>query len=369
MAWTTPTLTQVRQMVRDDITTALQGASLVGNTVLRVMGDVQAGLAALVLRYIDWLSLQLLPDTATDEWLDRHGQIWLVNADGTIGRKSPAPSQGTVGFTGAPGAEVPEGVQLTAANGVVYETLETVTLPDTTVQPAEVTVRAINGGSNTNQDIGTPLALDAPLTDVDSTATVIDLRGGTDQETDAELRARVLQRIQKPPMGGDADDYVEWAEAIPSVTRAWCAPREMGMGTVTVRIMCDALRADQGGFPNQQDLDAVANYLDTMRPVAVRDFFVMAPVPEPIDFGLSLGNDSLTLRGQVADSVSAMLADRGEPAHAVNGQLVAGTTIKAAWVSEAINRVTNDFDLTMGDHPMPHNGALPVLGTITYPTP
>jgi hypothetical protein len=46
-----------------------------------------------------------------------------------------------------------------------------------------------------------------------------------------------------------------------------------------------------------------------------------------------------------------------------------GTTILASWVSEAINRVTQDFNLDMEDHPMPHNGALAVLGTITYPTP
>jgi hypothetical protein len=208
-----------------------------------------------------------------------------------------------------------------------------------------------------------------PLGGVDGSASVVALNCGTDQETDEQLRARILQRIQEPPMGGDASDYVAWAEEIPSVTRAWCAPREMGMGTITVRFMCDALRASNGGFPTQQDVQVVADYLDVLRPVAVRDFFVMAPVPEPIDFGLSLTYDSLTLRGQVADSVSAMLAERGQPAHAVNGQLVAGTTILAAWVSEAISRVTNDFLLTMDDHPMPHNGALPVLGTITYPVP
>ena len=47
----------------------------------------QGALCHLTLQYIDWLSLQLLPDTAETEWLDRHGQIWLVNADGTTGRK------------------------------------------------------------------------------------------------------------------------------------------------------------------------------------------------------------------------------------------------------------------------------------------
>ncbi|MBO0718062.1 MAG: baseplate J/gp47 family protein, partial [Rhizobiales bacterium] len=268
MPWTTPTLRQVRQMVRDDITASVQGASLVGNTVLRVVSDATAGLAALVLRYIDWLSLQLLPDTAETEWLDRQGQIWLVNADGSKGRKSPTGSQGTVSFTGTPNVLIPEGTEMTGG-GVTYETLEDITLPDTTLQPQNGTVRAITTGSATNQVPGTVLTLNLPISGVDSSVTVVDLRGGTDQETDDELRARVLQRIQQPPMGGDADDYVAWAEGIPSVTRAWCAPREMGMGTVTVRFMCDALRADNQGFPTDQDVAVVYGYLDPLRPVAI----------------------------------------------------------------------------------------------------
>jgi uncharacterized phage protein gp47/JayE len=179
----------------------------------------------------------------------------------------------------------------------------------------------------------------------------------------------VLARIRQPPMGGDADDYVHWAMSIPSVTRAWAAPRELGMGTVTVRFMVDALRPETGGFPTAEDITVVTDYLNTVRPVAVRDFFVQAPVPEPINFGLTLTNDSLALRDQVSASVSAMIDSKAAPAHAVDGQLVAGTTIMASWVAEAINRVTGDFDLTMTDHPMPHNGALATLGVITYPTP
>jgi hypothetical protein len=101
----------------------------------------------------------------------------------------------------------------------------------------------------------------------------------------------------------------------------------------------------------------------------VRDFFIQAPVPEPINFGLSLVSDSITARNQVATAVDAMLVERAMPAHQVNGELVPGTTIYASWVAEAINRVTNEFELDMQDHPMPHNGALATLGTITYPTP
>jgi len=367
MPWQTPTLRQCREMVRDDITTSLQGAVVIGNTVLRVMADAMAGVGRLTLKYLDWLALQLMPDTAETVWLDRHGQIWLVNADGSLGRKQPVPATGTADFSGIPGTFVPAGTGLVAATGQNYETLEDGTLAD---QPVEIALHSLTPGQDGNLPPGTPLALTAPMAGVVAVS-VVDLRGGTEVETDEQLRARVLARIRQPPMGGCAYDYEHWAMSIPSVTRAWTAPREMGMGTVTLRFMCDALRADQGGIPTQDDITVVRNYLDTVRPVAVRDFFVQAPVPEPINFNLSLGEDSLTLRSQVSASVDAMIKEKATPAHQINGELVAGTTIKESWISEAINRITNDFVLDMpgGDHPMPHNGAIGVLGTITYPIP
>ena len=68
------------------------------NSVLRVLADNQGALCHLKLQYLDWLARQLLPDTAETEWLDRHGDIWLVNADGTTGRKLATLAAGTVSF-------------------------------------------------------------------------------------------------------------------------------------------------------------------------------------------------------------------------------------------------------------------------------
>ena len=80
MPWTTPSLDDVRKQNRDYITARLHSAAMVPNSVLRVLSDGNAGLAFLVLLYIDWLALQLLPDTAETEWLDRHAAIWLPAA-------------------------------------------------------------------------------------------------------------------------------------------------------------------------------------------------------------------------------------------------------------------------------------------------
>ena len=221
MPWTTPTLRAVRETVRGEITTSLGRASFVGNSVLRVMADATAALTHLTLKYIDWLSLQLLPDTAETEWLDRHGDIWLVNADGSIGRKVATTADGSVTFTGTRGILVPIATLLT--DGVItYETLADVFIGST---PTPANIRAIDPGITGNHAAGDLLSFVTAISGVDGSAVVVALDGGTDAETDDELRARVLRRIQQPPMGGAAYDYEAWALAVPGVTRAWASQR------------------------------------------------------------------------------------------------------------------------------------------------
>ena len=91
---------------------------------MRILSDAQGGQCHTVLQYIDWLALQLLPDTAEIDWLDRHGDIWLVNADGTTGRKMATLASGTVAFTGVGGTVMPVASRYDRRNGIEFETLE-----------------------------------------------------------------------------------------------------------------------------------------------------------------------------------------------------------------------------------------------------
>jgi uncharacterized phage protein gp47/JayE len=375
MPWQTPTLKEVRSLVRDAIQGSLPGAdALVPNSALRVISDVQGALCHETLQYVDWLSLQLLPDTAEAQWLDRHANIWLVNADGSTGRKMATLASGAVTFTGAAGALVPQGTQLSgpSSTGVTYETLADLTIPPGG-GPAQVNARAIDPGKAGNLDPGSSLTVLGGVSGANTVATVVTMDGGTDEETDDELRLRVLDRIREPPMGGAANDYVQWALAVPGVTRAWCSPLEMGMGTVTVRFMCDDLRATSNpmtdGFPLPADITAVTTYLNKMRPVAVKDFFVVAPIPEPINFTVQgLHNDDADTRGAIVTSVTKMLKEKGAPAYSLNGVGQPAQTIYAAWVSEAIMETAGVeyFDLIMADHVMPTMGSLAVMGTVTF---
>jgi uncharacterized phage protein gp47/JayE len=354
--WVTPTLRSVRERVRDDITAMLPGSAVVGNTVLRVMADADAGLCHMTLRYIDWVALQLMPDTAEKEWLDRHADIWLVNSDGTIGRKDATYADGTATFTGTAGITVPTGTLL-AFGDANFETLADGVVSDA---PAEIPVRAITAGSVANMDPGTKLSLRTPVLGVDSLAIVVTLDGGADTENDTDLRIRVLERIQQPPMGGAQYDYVAWAKAVPGVTRAWAYP-EQGPGTITVRFMMDELRAPTG-FPLPEDEKEVAAYVNQKRPVTVMDCFVLGPIPFPLDFTISnLSPADAATQNAIDQSINDMLFLRAAP----------GQTIYRSWVDEAISEAIGErsHELTFTTTAMPAPGYMATIGTIYFEPP
>ena len=370
MPWTTPALRDVRELVRDAVNASLPGADAnVPNSVLRVLSDNQGALCHLTLQYVDWLALQLLPDTAETEWLDRHGHIWLVNADGSTGRKMATLATGTAQIQGmVDGTIVPAFTQLDSTIGlpsgfdspnatVTFETLTAITVSASA--PVSVNIRCLDAGSFGNLPDGSTLSITPPVAGVLTTVTAYGLTGGTDTETDDQLRARILQRIRNPPMGGSQADYVAWALAVPGVTRAW-ANVEQGVGTMTVRFMMDDLRAANGGFPLPSDVVAVASYIDQMRPVTVKDCFVAAPIKSFIDLTIAYLNPNTDeCKAEILASLQAMLFEMAAP----------GQTIYSAWISGAIMQAPAviSFDLvTNSDFVMPNIGTMGVLGTILY---
>jgi uncharacterized phage protein gp47/JayE len=371
MPWNTPTLRAVRELVRDAVNASLPGADAnVPNSVLRVMSDNQGALCHLTLQYVDWLSLQLLPDTAETEWLDRHGNIWLVNADGSTGRKMATLATGTAQFQGlVDGTVVPAGTQLQSGVGlpvdfsspnsvVTFETLADITTSATALVTGNI--RALDAGSFGNLPDGSGLSMSPIIPGVSGTAFAYDLTNGTDTETDDELRARVLRRIQQPPMGGASYDYEAWALAVPGVTRAWASPNEMGVGTMTIRFLMDDLRAADDGWPQPQDITAVADYIDKVRPVTVKDCYVVAPIKQFLDITIAnLVPDTPEAQAEIEQSLKDMLFVRAAP----------GQTIFGAWVSYAIMNAPSvqSFKLvTDADYVMPAPGYMAVLGTILY---
>ncbi|MFB0491940.1 putative phage protein gp47/JayE [Methylobacterium sp. OAE515] len=357
-----PTLDETRGLSRDAVIEALRVGALPGNCPAGILADDNGALAFLVLQYIARQAQEYLPDEAGEQMLQRWADIYLPG-----GRKSATYAVLAATLSGPAGTVVSQGTQFSQA-GILFQSLADVTLGGSDVA-TPISVRALTAGVVGNLDAGTALGLVAAISGVTASATVTAVTTpGVDIESVDALRDRVLFRIRKPPMGGDADDYVAWALEVPGVTRAWCAPNEMGPGSVTVRFMMDDLRASLGGVPTAADVAQVQAHLDMKRPVTA-DLFVVAPILQPIAVTVgSLSVDNLSTRAAIIASLGDMLQERAAPARAVNGSLVPAQTIYAAWVSEAISAAqgVDYFDLAFFDAVMPNNGSMATLGSVTF---
>jgi uncharacterized phage protein gp47/JayE len=359
MPWTTPTLKDTRRLTRDYVLSQLGAKAMIPNSVLRIMSDAMAGLTHLTFLYLDWLAKQLMPDTAEQVWLDRHGVIWLTNSDGSKGRKGATYASGTIEFTnlsGVSGAIIPIGSLLNGSNGLQYQTVTEGAIGSGGNGTSDAV--ALTSGSIGNLSDGDTMSLTPAIPGVDIATLLGDMSGGVDTETDDQLRERVLFRIQNPPMGGDIADYVAWAMAVPGVTRAWAAT-EIGVGSVTVRFLMDDLYPDNYGLPTAADVQVVYDYVNSKRPVTVYDCFVMAPILFFYDITIrNLTNDDPTVRANIEASLKTMEFKRSKP----------GQTWYRSWVDEAISQAVGEetHELDYETTQMPAPAYMPVLGTVLY---
>lgn len=349
MPWITPTLKEARILTRDFITARMGSQTMVPNSLMRYLSDSNAGLAHLTMVYIDWLAKQLMPDTAETEWLDRFGQIWVG------GRKDATYASGEVLLSGTPGTVVPAGSVLRSSAGLEYQTSAPVTLGNGATTPVQV--GALSPGSLGNQAEGDVITFAAPIEGVSGQASVKSVSGGFERENDDSLRDRVMDRIRQPPHGGSANDYVQWARSVPGVTRAWAA-MEMGLGTVTVRPMFDEDRAPYG-LPQQSDLDDVAEYIDPLRPVSVRDVYVVAPVPRFITVAIGdLRFNDEGVRASIEANLKKMFLRNAAP----------GKPMYRSWIGDAVSSALREdhHELIFQTTHMRNAGELPVLQSVIY---
>jgi uncharacterized phage protein gp47/JayE len=355
MPWSTPTLKQTRSLTRDYILSQLGAKAMIPNSVLRIMSDAMAGLTHLTLLYLDWLAKQLMPDTAEQEWLDRHGVIWLTNADGSKGRKAATYADGDLQYAGDPGVIIPIGTLLSGPS-VQYQTTVAGTIGVDGLGSGHAV--ALTAGIIGNLEDGTELAYTVGIPGTSTVTCFGAMSGGVEEENDDQLRERILFRIQNPPMGGALHDYVAWAMAVPGVTRAWAAV-EIGIGTVTVRFLMDDLYSDNHGLPAEADIETVFDYVNSKRPVTVLDCFVMAPILYFYDITIrELTRDDESVRARIEQSIRDMEFKRSKP----------GQTMYRSWVDEAISQAigeeTHELDFETTEMPAP--AYMPVLGTILY---
>lgn len=361
MAFNRPSLTTIYERIITDFETRISGVgTLLRRSVLRVMARVYAGAVHTLWGYLDYMSKQLFIATAEGDNLDYRA------AEYGVARNSGDYAEGSITVTGTNGVVIPAGTQWQSDAGIVYASIEDSTIAAGT---AIVNIKAVTKGNDGNEEAATILTIVASLENVSTSATVgaDGLYGGSDEETDDELRNRTLIKKRNAPHGGAQHDYVNWMLEYSGVTRAWVFPLYMGAGTVGCAFVRDN---DLTIIPNGDEINEVKDYLTSHTdpvtgetvgiPVtALPGLFMLDLTALSMDFIIKIYPNTSAVQSAIQGELEDLILRDGGP----------GETIYRSRIIEAIGLAVGEeyselvspiIDITASQT------QIHTLGTITY---
>lgn len=327
------------------------------NSILDALCAMVAGAQEINQGMLEALAETWLPDRATGPILEAHAS-WRG-----VFRKAASYAFGGVEFSGAAGAAIPAGTQWRRSDGAVYELQ-----PDGVIIGAGGTgvgrVEAADPGSAANSLPGTALAIMTRIAGIGATATVEDggLTGGSDDESDDDLRARLRAAIRRPCGGGTADDWARWTLEVPGVDQAWVAAAYPGLGIVSVWFTVEEDAAHPDGTPLPGDVSRVYDYLtDPSRLPVTATVWVGAPTPHPVNFVVSaLNPDTPEVRAAIEAELRDLIARE---------RSATGYTLLVSHFREAVSIAPGEFDhvpTAPAANMIFAIGRLPVFGSVTF---
>ena len=197
----------------------------------------------------------IFPETSYGSFVDGHAAVKGMS------RRPANAASGEITITGNVGATIPEGSVFATASvndqpSVDYKTLESVTIPasGSVTVPIACTQAGIIGNTMEN----TIILVSSRLTGVTGVTNEKELTGGTEEESDASLIARIAEYniSQGDSYVGSISDYKRWAMSVPGVGSATVISAQDTSGTVTI-ILTDA----NGDPATEQLCTSVYNYI------------------------------------------------------------------------------------------------------------
>lgn len=294
-----------------------------------------------------WWARQYLPDTAADELIERHGDIWGIY------RRAATRAIGLVEIAATPGVGIEAATELQSPAGVAYVTTEggTVTVEGT----LQLAVEAVEAGPDGNLDAGTALSLGASVAGV--TAVTVGqegLAGGADRESLDDMLARILARIRAPAHGGNAADYEQWVQNSFAASHV----RANGFtGGVTVVVAMGTRAAPR--VPTSTEIQAIAEYLAGQAPLGMSDLFVIPATLVEVDHQIAIDPDETRVREGIAAALAVTYAR----------DAAIGGTVRRSRLSEAISSADGEYAhqlLAPADDVVMADTELPVPGDLTW---
>lgn len=345
MPFNRPTVETIYQRIKSDMETRLTGDVKIARfSVLGVIAKIFAGTIHLCYGVLVWLADQLFPDTAEQDYLDRQAALKDVT------RKAATFADGQIEMTGVDGTNIPAGTIWQNSEGVQYST-DVLAIISSGSATVEVTSIDPGSASNTSE---LELAILNPIINLDSTAQVAQvIGGGADEETDAELRERLLALYASPLAGGRAADYEQWALEVAGVGDAWVFDAFSGPSTVGVVVSDgEGQIVDPGVKTNCQE------NIDDNRPLGVVAT-VYDILPKAITLDVNILPNNGTIQTNINNNLTSLFETSANPGGtiflsqirtAIGTSTVVDYEILEIYIDGVANGV-NDIELTGFEYP------------------
>ena len=233
---------------------------------------------------------------------------------------------------------------------------------------ASLAVTSVSYGQGVNASYNSPLTFTSPIAGVNNSA-VADFNaigGGTDIETDAELRARFLYRVQNPVANFNVAAITSQALSVAGVTKVWVQEITPYIGAVTIYFIRGN---DLNIIPDGSEVTAVKNAILTIKPANTSDDDVIVAAPTPVATAFlfsALVPNTTTMQSSITANLAALFLDQTEvevalteDAYRAAIQNTFDTTTGAAVTSFALTTPSGDIGGGTAE--------LPTLTTVTYP--
>jgi uncharacterized phage protein gp47/JayE len=323
------------------------------------------------------------------------GQTYTVNQDVTISLNTVNITLTSVGTTAtatlASAQSIYTGLSVTIAgatqtayNGtftitVTSNTVFTYTMTTSAASPATgspqasfttaaVSVTSDGFGQDQNQSANARLTFATPIVGANTQAYVDQnsIGGGTDIETNTELRARLLDRVQNPVAHFNVAEITYQAKLVSGVTDVFVYEITPALGQVTIYFIRGN---DDNPIPDGSEITAVKNKILEIKPAntASADVIVLAPTPITANFTFTaLSPNTASMQNAITAQLRAMFLDSaivGEPL--TENQYIAAiqTTIDPQTGSRVQSFTLSSPSGDIGGG----TGEYPVLGAVTFP--
>lgn len=218
---------------------------------------------------IMWLKNQMFVQTATEQQLEYHA------SERGLERKSAVCSTGTLTFSRDTTLDydvlIPIGTicSTTGVNGTRYKTTQTTVLKSGDLS-VTVNAQSCEGGADKNASIGSITVMIDPPAGITSVTNEVAFIGCAAEETDSELRARILNSYKNISNGTNSAFYKEEILKYDGVHSVSVVPLARGNGTVDIYV------AGKGGILSNNDISRIQSNIDKLREINV-DIKVKSP--------------------------------------------------------------------------------------------